>query len=160
MKQNKKSFLQKNVPLLAILFILGIIFLYLSEYDSNKKMESGIDFDPQSYTKDLENQLSAMLEQMEGVESARVMITLETGSRYQISGIKGTADPAAYVNSFSHQDGYGNGEKPTVMAIEAPKIKGVSVVCAGAENIQIRERIINLIASTLNLTKNKIYVTE
>ena len=98
---------------------------------------------------------------MEGVESARVMITLETGSRYQISGIKGTAaDPAAYVNSFSYWDGYGNGEKPTVMAIEAPKIKGVSVVCAGAENIQIRERIINLIASTLNLTKNKIYVTE
>ena len=161
MKQNKKSFLQKNVPLLAILFILGIIFLYLSEYDSNKKIESSIDFDTQSYTKDLENRLSTMLEQMDGVESVRVMITLETGSRYQISGIKGnTTDPAAYVNSFSHQDGYGNGEKPTVMAIEAPKIKGVSVVCAGAENIQIRERIINLIASTLNLTKNKIYVTE
>lgn len=160
MKANKKCFIQKNVPLLAILFVLGIIFLYLSEYDSNKRTGNGtIDFDSKSYTDDLEARLCAMLEKMDGVEDVRVMITLETSSRYQVSGEKGDAFTAdTYVNSFSLQDGSAN--EPTVIEIEAPKIKGVSVVCIGAENIQIRQRIINLISSTLNLTKNKIYVTE
>lgn len=162
MKQNKKSFIQKNIPLLAILFVLGIIFLYLSEYDSNKRTGNGsIDFDSKSYTENLEERLCAMLEKMDGVEDVQVMITLETSSRYQVAGEKGDAfNLGTYVNSFSLQKGSENGNEPTIIEIEAPKIKGVSVVCIGAENIQIRERIINLISSTLNLTKNKIYVTE
>ena len=162
MKQNKKSFLQKNIPILGILFMIGIIFLYLSEYDSNKRIGNGnIDFDSQNYTEDLEERLCAMLEKMDGVEDVRVMITLETSSRYQISGNKGNSYHSdTYVNSFSLQTGSETDGASTVMEIEAPKIKGVSVVCIGAENIRIRERIINLISSTLNLTKNKIYVTE
>lgn len=161
MKQNKKSFLQKNLPLLTILFVLGIIFLYLSEYDFNERNGTGgIDFDSKGYTEDLEERLCAMLEKMEGVDDVSVMITLESSSRYQISGNKGNSyDADTYVNAFSLQSDSGDGE-PAVMEIEAPKIKGVSVVCIGAENIRIRERIINLISSTLNLTKNKIYVTE
>lgn len=161
MKQSKKSFLQKNLPLLAILFVLGIIFLYLSEYDSNKRNgNSSFDFDSKSYTEDLEERLCAMLEKMDGVEDVSVMITLETSSRYQITGSKGNPyDSNTYVNAFSLQSDSADGE-PAVMEIKAPKIKGVSVVCIGAENIRIRERIINLISSTLNLTKNRIYVTE
>ncbi len=162
MKQNKRTFVQKNIPLLAILFILGIIFICLSEYDSNKRTgNAGIDFDSKSYAEDLEQRLCAMLEKMDGVEDVQVMITLETSSRYQVTKDSGNGlNLDTYVNAFSLQEEAENSNGPTVIQVEAPKIKGVSVVCIGAEHIQIRERIINLISSTLNLSKNKIYVTE
>lgn len=160
MKRDKKSFIKKNLPLLAILFLLGIIFLYLSEYDSNKRIEKGsLDFDANSYAENLEERLRTILEEMEGVDDVRVMITLETSSRYQLADEKGTNRLGTYANSFSLQ-GSSEENEPMVIEITAPKIKGVSVVCKGAENITVKDRIMNLISSTLNLTKNKIYVTE
>ncbi len=161
MEKNKQTFIRKNLPLIAILFVLGIIFLYLAEYDSNKENEnSGIDFDEKVYTENLEQRLCAMLEKMDGVENATVMITLEGSSRYQITGENRSGlQNSIYTSSFLQED-TASSQNPILIEIEAPKIKGVSVVCRGAENIQIRQRIINLISSTLNLPKNKIYVTE
>jgi len=160
MEEKKRSFFKKNFPILAILFILGIIFLFLSEYDSNKT-SIRMNFDPDRYTADLEQRLSGMLEKMDGVEDVKVMITLESSSAYQFIRRESTGiSNDSYVSSLlssEHSDGE---QEPIRVEVVAPKIKGVSVVCKGAKNIQIRERIINLIAGTLDLTKNKIYVTE
>ncbi len=153
-----QKFFKKNIPLLAILFALGIIFLCIAEYDSNKKTQNGgISFDAKTYTEDLEQRLCAIIEKMDGVEDVQVMITLENSSSYQF-GI--APNDSAYVSSILTQEGFTTSKEPILIEVVAPKIKGVSVVCKGAENIQIRERVINLIAGTLNLTKNKIYVTE
>ena len=164
MDQSKKHFLKKNLPFLTVLFILGIIFLYVSEYDSNKGKETfGVNFDEKAYVEDLEQRVAAMLEEMEGVEQAHVMITLEGSTRYQFEhGGSNALDrgSSAYVGSLIAETGTGGSESPLLLEVESPKIKGVSVVCRGAKNIQTREKIIGLIASTLNLTKNKIYVTE
>ena len=162
MKQEKRNFIKKNAPMLVILFLLGIIFLCLSEYDSSKSTGNGsADFDSENYAENLEEQLCSILEKMDGVEDVQVMITLESGARYQISDETGNAYRFdTYVSSFSLQNNSEKGNGSRVIEITAPKIKGVSVVCKGAENISVKERIINLISSTLNLTKNKIYVTK
>ena len=162
MKQEKRNFVKKNAPVLVILFLLGIIFLCLSEYDSNKSTGNGsVDFDSNNYAENLEEQLCSILEKMDGVEDVQVMITLETSARYQIADETGaTYGFDTYVNSFSLQNSSEKVSESRVIEITAPKIKGVSVVCKGAENISVKERIINLISSTLNLTKNKIYVTK
>ncbi|MBE6713251.1 MAG: hypothetical protein E7580_07005 [Ruminococcaceae bacterium] len=162
MEKSKTNFFKKNIPIIAILFILGIIFLGMSEYDFNKNDEkSGVDFDERAYTKDLEDRLSAMLEEMEGVENVRVMITLDSSSRYRFAQQESaTLQGSTYVSSYLTQDLGSGSKEPILIEVGSPKIKGVSVVCRGAENILIREKIIGLISGTLNLTKNKIYVTE
>ena len=162
MKENKRNFIKKNAPLIAILFILGIIFLYLSEYDSIKSTGNrSVDFDSKSYAENLEERLCSILQKMEGVEDVQVMITLDTSPRYQIENTSGNAYMLdAHVDTFSLQGSSDKENEIRIVEITAPKIKGVSVVCKGAENIVIKERIINLISSALNLTKNKIYVTK
>ncbi len=158
MKNGKGAFLKKNLPLLTILFLLGIIFLTLGEYDSNKGKENlGVEFDEQAYTQNLEQRLSAMLEKMDGVENVSVMITLEGSSRYQFAKQE---QGSTFVNSFLMQENTNGSKEPILIEVDTPKIKGVSVVCRGAENIQTREKIIGLISGTLNLTANKIYVTQ
>ena len=161
MNENKRVFLKKNLPLLAVLFILGIIFLYIAEYDSNKRTDSsGVNFDEKAYTEQLEARLCSMLEKMDGVEDVQVMITLESISGYQFTDRQsGLPEDSTLVGSFL-QDSSAVSKNPIQITVGSPKIKGVSVVCSGAKNVLIRGRIINLISSTLNLTKNKIYVTE
>ena len=159
--KNNKSFLKKNIPILTVLFVLGIIFLAMAEYDSNKGKENvGVNFDEQAYTENLESRLEGMLEKMEGVADAVVMITLESSTHYQFARQDNSSlQGSTYAGSFLMQESDGSKE-PILIEVGAPKIKGVSVVCRGAGNIRIREKIINLISGTLNLTKNKIYVTE
>lgn len=162
MENNKRNFFKKNLPILAILFLLGIIFLALGEYDSNKGTESiGVEFDERAYTENLETRLCSILEKMDGVDDVSVMITLEGSSRYQFAKQENSAyQGSAYVSSFLMQENAAGSKEPILIEVGAPTIKGVSVVCRGAENFRTREKIIGLISSTLNLTKNKIYVTE
>ena len=162
MEPMKFNFFKKNTPILAILLVLGIIFLFLSEYDSNKGTQTqGAVFDESEYAERLEQRLGNMLENMVGVEEAHVMITLESSSCYQFAQQDGSSlHNSTYTGAFLMQEGSSGSKEPILVEVGAPKIKGVSVVCRGAENILIRERIIHLISSTLNLTQNKIYVTE
>ena len=162
MKNGKRSVFKKNLPILVILFLVGIIFLAVGEYDSNKGNDSiGVKFDEEAYTENLEERLAAMLEKMDGVDDPSVMITLEGSSRYQFAKQEGShLQGSAYVNSFLMQETEKGSKEPILVEVDTPTIKGVSVVCHGAENIRTREKIIDLISGTLNLTKNKIYVTE
>ena len=164
MELMKTKNMKKNLPFLAILLIVGIIFLFLSEYTSNEqnKNGAGTEFDPELYAKNLEERLGAILEEMEGVSQAKVMITLEGGQEYRYAtevnaGLYGGNSGSETL--FVQKDSSGK-SSPILAATLAPKIKGVSVVCKGAADVRIQKKIIELVASTLNLSQNQIFVTE
>lgn len=163
MEQKEIKSLKKNLPLLAILLAVGIIFLVLSEYHSNEGTQATPgDFDEEEYTQRLEKRLSAIIEEMDGVSEVKVMITLESGTRYQFAREEKelASGDGTSVSTFLMQEDADGTSSPILIETGAPKIKGVSVVCRGADNILIREKILGLVAGTLDLTKNKIYVTE
>ncbi len=160
----KQKNMKKNLPLLAILLIVGIIFLFLSEYTSNEQNKNGAktDFDPEIYTKNLEERLGAILEEMEGVSQVKVMITLEGGQEYRYATEVNASFYGGNSGSetlFVQKDSSGK-SSPILATTLAPKIKGVSVVCKGASDIRIQKKIIELVGSTLNLSQNQIFVTE
>ena len=153
---------KKNFSFLAILFTLGIIFLFLSEYDSSR----GLGFtdttsDEKAYVENLETRLSQMINELEGASQAKVMITLEGSSRQQFATEKvmeeGTGNS---VYTFLMQKDAGGNTSPILIGTDAPKIMGVSVVAQGAENILVRQKILELVAGTLNLNQNKIFVAN
>ena len=159
------KFLKKNTLILVILFAVGIIFLFLSEYDGNK--ETGVnasnDFNEKAYITALEEELCAIIEKMNGVEDVHVMITLKGGERYLWAEEVSKSYDGNKSNSQSSLIFAENAQgvfSPILTAVAAPDIKGVSVVCKGAENPSVCERITKLIASTLNLNVNQIYVTQ
>ena len=133
---------KKLLPILGILFLVGIIFLFLGEYHSNKGEGERPAFDEKAYTENLELRLGQMLEQMQGVSEVNVMITLEDTGEILV------------------EDGDALQAGTLLMQVASPQIRGVSIVCQGAADPKTHERILNLVAGTLNLNKNKIYVTE
>ncbi len=153
--------MKKKLPFLAILLSLGIIFLLFSEYHSNKEIKNTQEeFDEEAYIARLEERLSAMIEKIDGVSDVNVMITLESGKRYSFAQEEKNGMGEGAVNTFLMQEGEDGISTPILIETCAPKIKGVSVVCQGAENALIREKIFGVVAGTLDLTQNKIYVTQ
>jgi len=148
--------------LLAILLSAGLIFLALSEYDFLKAEEVGTSaFNEEEYIMNLERRLSEIIEKMDGVSDVSVMITLERGIEHKyakeasassISGSGGT-------DVFRLQTSSDGDALPILIATDSPIVKGVSVVCRGAEGAVMQNKIIALVASTLNLNRNQIYVT-
>ena len=144
--------------LLAILFSLGIIFLVISEYDFTRTEEEVSTFQEDEYVQKLESRLSAIIEKMDGISDVSVMITLERGERYQyIEALGNTTDGE---HAFRFDASANSGEDPILIATNSPIVKGVCVVCRGAKDAAMQNKIISLVASTLNLNQNQIYVTS
>ena len=148
---------QKKITILAGFLAVGIMFVLLSEYIPTEKKTSESSFDEAAYTRELEERLEDLLSRVEGISQVKVMVTLAGGAHYRyetepsksvLAGIEGT--------SFTS-----GGQSETVLtSVIAPEIKGVSVVCKGAENVFLKQKVIGLIAGALNLSVNRIYVTE
>ena len=144
--------------LLAILFSLGIIFLIVSEYDFTRTEEEISTFQEDEYVQKLESRLSAIIEKMDGISDVSVMITLARGEEYQYaSAIGNTSDQES---GFRFDTSAKSGEAPILIATDSPIVKGVCVVCRGADEATMQNKIISLVASTLNLTQTQIYVTS
>ncbi|MBQ4037475.1 MAG: hypothetical protein IJC84_05045 [Clostridia bacterium] len=135
MEKFKLLFKEKKFLVLAVILLLGIMFLLSGEYTSHRTADQetteGI-----TEAKMLEARLAEILEQMEGVESAHVLVMLR-------ESVEAGSSPL-----------YGSEER------SKPAVCGVSVVCKGAKNVHVKRKIILLLASTLNLNENQIYVSE
>ena len=55
--------------------------------------------------------------------------------------------------------GSGSSERAVVEEVCAPRIVGVGVVCAGAEDPLVRQQLVELVCSSLNVAANRIVVT-
>jgi len=147
---------RKKVITIGICLLLGIIFLLCSEYSGTNGKEEGSAFDSGTYRLELEGQLKAILEEMDGVNNVSVMITLDGGEEYRYASQSSTEAGSQSLIYLQN----GTQKEPILSSVGAPQIKGVSVVCKGAADAKIRLRITRLISSTLNLSENQIYVTE
>lgn len=131
-----KLFLKdKKFFVLGTILLLGIMFLLSGEYTSHRTASREA-AESVTEAQKIEARLVEILEQMEGVEAAHVLVMLR-------ESVATGSNPL-----------YGGEEKSESV------ICGVSVVCKGAKNVHVKRKIILLVASTLNLNENQIYVSE
>lgn len=153
---------QKKKIILGILLALGIIFLLLSEYDFSRADEETVQgLDEEAYVARLETRLSEMIGRINGISDVNVMITLEKGEEYRYAkeASSQSLSSSDLTHAFRLQTDSDGTEAPILIATLSPVVKGVSVVCRGAEDAVMQNKVISLVASTLNLNRNQIYVT-
>ena len=116
---------------------LGLICLSNigSVYSGGGSVTSAEEWDAATYTAALEQRLTDMLEQMAGVGECRVMITLENAREY--------------VYTDRHE----------VVTEVQPTVKGVMVVCAGAEDQTVAERVQTAVQTVLHVASRRVCVT-
>ena len=174
-----------KISLNTVIFLLGIAGILLIGLSSilpeGKKEEAGVRrqgeepllTDAEAYAAQLEERLRDILEQTEGVGTARVMVTLENGYRQVFAKTekvgsdlsedtrardeKTTQEKKTTEQAYVLVDGAG-GKVPLVTAQLEPEVKGVVVVCEGGSDPLVVRRVVDTVRVALDISSSRISV--
>ena len=157
--------------------LAGILLIGLSEIFSGGDKEAGNRADPQescvesTYQEEMEQRLLEIIRQVEGAGEVSVMLTLEGSPETIYAQNEQTQtqvqedENGSLKRESSSQNEHilfdsGAGKEALVEEQLAPEIKGVAIVCSGGDDIEVIERITELVSVVLDLPSNRICVTK
>ncbi len=157
---HKPVFLKCAVAV-GIIMIILILVSDLSEEETARAevSEDTINFEASDiYAKDIENKLISILEAIEGVGKAEIMLTTASTEEY-IYAETYKQGSSQVENDYVIID-KGSQKEALVERINNPVISGVVVVCEGGDDPRICEKIYKAVSTALNISTSKIYVAE
>ena len=144
-KLNKKS-----IIILIILTVVGVLLILLGntyKKDSETVYEK---MDSKSYTGELEKKLESFLLNIDGINKADVIITLDNSSE-QVYAQNQTTYDFLTINT-------GNGESPVYITEIYPIVRGVAISCTNGNSDEVKMKITKLISAYLGISANRIEI--
>ncbi|MGM7701927.1 stage III sporulation protein AG [Pseudalkalibacillus sp. Hm43] len=155
----------------------SVMNMAAGDQESKPTFSMGKSDDPSSLIRELEehyeNQLKELLDEMIGVQDAEVMVILDSTFRKivekEISKQESTTDETdkngGKRKSTTSQtdekviiiDGKG-GKEPFIVSVEKPQVTGVLIVADGAENLQVKNWIIEAVSRVFDMPSHKVSV--
>ena len=168
-KKPKK--LDKRQKIIIIAGIAGIALILFSGLFSTVKdeipPESNTQFDIEEYRVTLESRLADIISHIQGAGSTGVMITLDGGREYlyaQNTAVEESSDSSSLrrseENKYYTVKDTSSGENPVIIRESEPRVRGVIVVCEGADNSAVKAAITHAVSSIFNIAENKISVNK
>ncbi len=179
--------IKENKKLLAILSIglIGIILLLMTEItgkDKNKKQQVKTADNStqytyeQNYKNSVQNDLQKIISSIDGAGKTTVMITLDSGSKsvYAIDEKTSNNDDSLekeneYKKSSQNskntehiiiKDSLNKDEKGLIVEVIQPQIRGVAIVCEGADSAVVRQNITDTVTAVLNISSTRVCITK
>lgn len=169
----------KKSRLLVVLGIVGMSLIMLSSIiptgaKNNPSVGSSDQFS-QEYVTQLEERMTNLVGQVQGVGRCEVMVTAETGVEFVYAVEEN--ENASQTNSYegdemrreTQQQNYeqkyivvdaGSGKKEALLKTQKqPSIQGVVVVCEGASSMVVQERVTRVVTTALGIPYNRVCVT-
>lgn len=161
-----------KLRLAVVLGALGMLMILLSEVLPEKKKEVPetdaeqvvCDEDTELFKRQTEQELKEMLEQIQGVGSCEVMVTVEGTTEYVYAeNISRNTDENADRKSDRLDETVvvieSNGDKQAlVRRVIKPQIGGVMIVCEGGGNTRVNERVLKAVSTALNISSSRVCV--
>lgn len=179
LKKQLKKIMSLKSRYIIFLGILGIILIIFSTFGTKKKEKKTDETvfantnitDIEKYSKQLENKLNNIISKIKGVGKSQVLITMENGIEniYANSEKKATNSNENFSGKMSKRDDVQkdvviiddhSGKKALMVTQKEPKVKGVLIVCEGADDISVVEQVIDAVSKALNITSNRISVVK
>ena len=178
---------QSETRLRLILFIglAAIVLIFLSDNFSGKTRSASANVaqtadyagygDYDQYTKQLEDRLTELISAVDGAGETKVMITLECGTEYvyasqqkTTSAMSENSDANGKTSRDEKRTGEENvilvdgsgGEEPLILKEITPTVAGVVVVCSGADDVNVRQRVTDIVTTALGTSSNRVCVTR
>lgn len=189
-KQNKKDvpgLLQKLAEndtyrkWILIIGFIGMALIFLSGYFKNDAKPADVPVDSQpaqtsaeQYTAQVEKSLTDLIGSIQGVGSAKVLVTLEKNIQYvyateEKKSTQTTQDQAANAtvreNDSSEtkyiivKDADGSQRALAVTEVQ-PIVKGVVIVCEGGDQAAVQKNIIDAVTTALNISSARVCVIK
>lgn len=145
--------------------LVGILLIGVSEIwpSRNKTEETSVTLTASQVEQALEKRITALLREVEGVGSCRVMVTLESDTRtvYAADTVSSTgADgSAAYSENYLTVETDG-GPVGLLLTHIQPTVKGVAVVCDGGDDAVIQQRVIQVVSTAFHISERRVCVVK
>lgn len=166
--ENLKNILKsdKKMRILLILGFVSILIIFLSDFipasNQNDNHSTTETVDYTEYIDTLETKTTDIVESISGAGKCKVMITLKnTNEGIYAQNISENTNESSNSSSNEYVLYNGNdGEEPILIKEYFPEIQGVAIVCEGADNIVVKENIINSVSSLYGISSSKICVSK
>ena len=167
-KLNNLSDNRKRILLIAVC-VISLMLLVVSEFSS----EEGDEIEAvtthasaQEYIDETEKQLEDILSQVQGAGKVHVMITLEScyenvyAGSYSSESKNSGDDSSINVNEDLVIVKNSDGENGVIVKVYEPVVKGVAVVCEGADSVKVRSSITETVCALFNVSSAKVSVIK
>lgn len=151
----------KKLFIIVVLGAVGILLLTLSELmpkQEEKSQETEKTPDLSEYEENTERRLAELISSIEGAGRTKVMITLNSGDE-NVYATEDKGGEKTYERKYVvvKQDGDENG---MLLRVEEPQIRGVAVVCEGADSAAVKQEIINTVTAVLGVGSNRVNISK
>lgn len=160
----------KLIKIIVIVGVVAIVGIMLSETfssTSNKKTSEKTTqtLSRSEYESETENRLAEVLSGIDGIGNCKVMVTLDTSSENVYSSdsessSKHDENENSTNESVHHVIVDNDGEEALIEKEIQPKIRGVIVVCSGADDIYVKQAVIDCIEAGLGVSSANISVVR
>ncbi len=150
---------KKGRTIVVIAGVVLILILFLGTLTPESTEQSPAAEDTAAIERELEQRLERLLEGIDGVTAPDVMLTLESTSEHLYARDGSSSSTSGGSSSESAVVLAGSGRSPLEQTTVLPKVRGVAVVCGGAENPSIKEKVVNTVSGVLNISSSRVYVT-
>ncbi len=164
------------IMLLGIAVILCVAFTNCSSEEKTQAQPTNSQvFNYDEYSLLLEEKIEKIVENIEGAGKCSVMITLEKTEEYvffteeKISTnteeetaqdkVKQTIESDKEIKAGVVEN-RNDGNEVLITTTIMPQVGGVVVICEGGGNVLVQERVTNAVATALNISYNKVFVTK
>ncbi len=152
----------KKLRVLLLLGLLGIALIALSEWLPSREASGGAadgkTVSVAQVEEALEQRISALIGRVAGVGDCRVLVTLESGSRFVYAAEQSQSGSASSEKTLLVETDAG----PVGLLITEvqPSVKGVAVVCGGGDDPTVREQVTGLICAAFNISSGRVGVAK
>lgn len=171
---------ENRVKLILMIGFAAIFVIFASDYFvAGNTEQTSADVSVYStnyddYAAKLEARLTELISSVEGAGEAKVMVTLECGTEYvyasqqkTTSALSEDSDSSGKISRDEKQTGEenvilidgDNGEEPLILKEMTPTVAGVVVVCSGADDANVKQRIVDVVTTALGTSSNRVCVT-
>ena len=154
----------KRIAAIVCIGLVGIILLTLSELMPQKsdakqseKSENTTDI-RDSYEEDIEKRLTSIVSSINGAGRTEVMVTLASGDE-NVYAVKEKSSDGSKEREYIVIDSEKN-ESGLLLKVIEPEIRGVAIVCEGADSAKVRQEIISSVSAVLGISTNRISIAK
>lgn len=140
--------------------ILGLVLIGLTEIVPSGKTDrsEAVTVTENQVEEALEQRITTLLSQVDGVGKCRVMVTLESGVRSMYATdtsvtASGTSEQVLTVDTDA-------GPVGLLLTHVQPTVKGVAVVCDGADDPAVCQRVVDLVSTAFHISERRVCVVQ
>ena len=149
------------VRLLLWLGVAGVLLIALSEWMPRRQSAAvpSATLTGTQVEQALEQRITDLLRQVEGVGACRVMVTLESGEQ-AVYAADTVRDSGGSISENYLMVDTADGPVGLLITRLQPTVKGVAVVCAGGGNDAVRQRVIQVVSTAFHISERRVCVVQ